>query len=529
MLALSRPAILECSEDLVAGECAAARWTYHRLLDFEEQHQRVLDEAAETIAPGVVRVGRIVARLARRARRAERTSVGTWSPNPRAELAERLRARLVELRTVRNADPRWKEALAWADTPDASAPERGGARRRPNETDAEFADRCAKRRTKLTRREAYRASLYAQRRIYWGTWNGLIRSVDQARKMVVKTRSQGIPAEIRRPKYRDPVTLCADRGGFRVVDRGSLWWTIELRIGVSEQWIRLRAKCGNWHDVPSEAELRTLKLTRRKDGERWIYSISITIDMEKPALANAPISGIVALDWGHREHGHDRQRKGMRVFTWIGDDGESDEVILPAECRESLDEIDALKTRLDTAYNARRETLKLPHRNRYLYRRALMRSGVRSAEETNWLRWEMRYERRITARRKRIANLRREIYQQAVRQLRARYAVFAFEDEAVSQIKRHQKDEQRKRRQRSGRDLSSRYEFEQLCERSGAEIITVSARNTTRECPTCGELSENGPELLIACPGCGLVRDKDHGAAVVILTRAKEVLANRAA
>jgi transposase len=188
-----------------------------------------------------------------------------------------------------------------------------------------------------------------------------------------------------------------------------------------------------------------------------------------------------------------------------------------------------MKSRLDTTYDARKKVLGLGYKNRYLYRRALMRSGVRTAEETDWLRWEMRYERRIMARRDRIANLRRELYLKTVRELRTKYAVFAFEDESVPQIKQKQKNEERPRRQRSTRDISARYEFTQICERSGAEIVTVPARNTTKECPDCGHLGENGPELLIACPGCGRVRDKDKGAARVILARAEEALANRAA
>jgi hypothetical protein len=528
MLTLSRPAVVGSSEDLLARECASARWTHHRLLDFEQAHQRVLDAVADAIVPGITRLGRILARLAARGRRAERSSPGAWRPDPRPELAARLRGRLAELRAVRNADPRWKTALAWADTPEAEAPERGSARRRAGESDEEFAARCAARRTLLTRREAYRAKLYAERRIYWGTWNALVRSVDQARKAVVRCRAQGIPADIRRPKYRDPVTLAAENGGFRMLERGVPWWTIQVRVGVVAEWVQLRAKCGTWHNVPPDAELRTLKLTRRKDGERWAYSISIAVDMHKLAAPRAE-SRVVAFDWGHREHGHARATEGVRAFTWLGDDGACGEVLIPKECRQALDEIDALKSGVDSKYDARRAALALPHRNRYLYRRALMMSGVRSAEESDWLRWEMRKERRIAALRKRVDNLRRETYLRAVRELRARYAVFAFEDESVPRIQQKQKVEQMNRRQRSTRDLAARYEFTQLCERSGADVITVSARNTTRECPDCGQLDENGPELLIACSGCGRVRDKDHGATRVILARAMEALANRAA
>jgi hypothetical protein len=455
------------------------------------------------------------------------------------------------MRLVRNADPRWANALKWADEPvgEAKAVRRRRAKpaekiqRRKTESEEAFAKRFdllthdeteehyagkMDAAPRDTRRDVYRKALYGQRRIYWGTWNSLVQSVDQARKDVIGQRARGMPAEIRRPKFRDPVSLSAEKGGFRIVERGNPWWAVELRVGTADEWVRMRAKCGNWHKVPDCTPLRSMTLTRRKDGERWSYSLSIVVDMVKPSVECAE-SRVVALDWGHREHGHDREREGIRVFTWLGDDGGHGEVIIPAECRKALDEVDALKSRLDTTYDARKASMFLPYRNRYLYRRALMRSGVRTAEESDWLRWEMRYERRIAARRKRVVNVRREVYLRAVRELRARYAVFAFEDESVPQIKTMQKDEERKRRQRSTRDLAARYEFTSICERSGAMIVTVPARNTTKECPDCGQLSENGPELLIACGGCGRIRDKDHGASRVILGRAKEALANRAA
>lgn len=538
MLTLSRPSRILSDEQRLSREYASARWIYHRLLDFEDTHERVLAKAADQIAPGIVRVGQIVSRLARRARRAERTTEGQWCPNPHPEFMKRLRKRLADLRVIRNADPRWKEACMWADTPAPDAPPRGAARRKPDEDDEKFAERCANRRDRLTRRETYRAELYAKRRIYWGTWNALLKSADQARRDVLIRRKQGLPAEMRRPKYRDPLSLAADLSGFRIVERdvrgprgGPIWWIVEMRIGLESEWVRMRAKCGTWHNVPADARIRTAKLTRRKDGERWSYSLSLTIDIEKPT-DQFTTTGVVSFDWGHREHGHPRERDGMRAFTWRGDDGVTGEVLIPAKCRELLDKNDALKARVDTAFNARKKAQGLRDTNRYTYRRRLMRSGVRAEEEALWLQWEMKYERRLMSCRKRIKNLRREVYTQAVRELRRRYAIFGFEDESVDRIKRLQKDEQMERRKRANRDLATRYEFVSLCERFGAEVIKVPAYNTTRECPNpdCdGVLPVNGPELIVVCPSCGTARDKDEGAAKVIMRRVKEELENRAA
>lgn len=619
MLTLNRPTRQILSdESRLDKEYKSARWIHHRLLDFEDLHQRLLDAAAEAAAPGIARVGRILTRLARRAKWRERTAVGAWSPDPRPELADRLKKLLESLRKRRNADPRWVAARDWANEkvgePDPliralldeiqediatdpffatavalrwrgeevgepkkvrrrRAKDPSKMKRRKTETDENWAKRFAlfttdetdehfkkkQEEARQTRREAYRKGLYKLRRCYWGTWNALLKSVDQARTDVLARRRQGMPAEWSRPQFGDSETLEADEVGFRIDTRDELWWTISMRLGAGEaEWVTVRAKCGNWHEVPDTAKFETAKLTRRQDGCRWSYSLSLTVDGVKKRATNWATSGTVSFDWGHREHGHDSEQEGIRAFVWRGDDGLEGEILIPAECRQALDEIDEFKERLDKTFNSRKEAQGLPDRNRYSYRRRLERVGVRTEEEANWLRWEMKYERRISRRRKRFQNLRRETYingwtdstgvrHLGVRELREHYAQFVFESERIhdarkprsqrgTTIREMQTDDAMVRRKRANRDLTARYEFVSLCERFGAKIVPVSSRNTTRECPAilpngkkCGHIGENGPELLTACPACGTVRDKDRGAAVTILQRAEEALANDAA
>lgn len=525
LLCMARPATVLANAAGLDIEFRDARWTYHRLLDIEDEHQVLVDRTAEECAPGIVRCGRLVARLHRRARRRERTTAGRWSPNPRPELLARLTRRLGELREQRNADPDWKEALRWFDLPDDDAPSRGGARRKAGETDEQFAERCANRRDRLTRREARRAALYEQRRVHWSTWNALLHAVDQARAAVLKRRKAGMPAEWRRPRWDDPSTITAEPGCWRIIERGSPWWILDLRL--LEGWVRLRAKLGNWHAF-DERNIRRVQLTRRKSGRAWTYSLTASISgVTKRVSEGFAPAGLVALDWGHREHGHSTAANGMRVFTWLGADGASGEILLPAECRALLDAIDATKARMDQCWNARCATLGDRQRGRYGYRQEILRRGVLTNEEANWLTWETRYERRLESMRARLENLRRETYLQAVHALRQRYAQFAIEDETTTSHRRRATEKMESRRKRSNRELSARYAFVQLCEQSGAELIPVPARNSTRECPDCGALAENGPEIVIVCVGCGRARDKDHGACRVILSRAREALAKR--
>lgn len=527
LLCMARPATVLANAAGLDIEFRAARWTYHRLLDIEDEHQVFVDRTAEECAPGIVRCGRLVARLHRRARRRERTTAGRWSPNPRPELLARLTRRLGELREQRNADPDWKEALRWFDLPDDDAPSRGGARRKAGETDEQFAERCANRRDRLTRREARRAALYEQRRVHWSTWNALLRSVDQARAAVLARRKEGLPAEWRRPRWDDPNTITGAPGCWRVVERGSPWWVLELRL--LDGWVRFRAKLGNWHEF-DESKIKRVQLTRRKSGRGWEHSVTLAVEgVRKRSSEGFALSGTVALDWGHREHGHPGAEAGLRVFAWRGDDGESGQILLPRECRELCDEIDATKSRIDSVWNARATTLGAGRLNRHGYRREMLRRGVLTREESDWLAWETRYERRLESMRARLENLRRETYLQAVHALRQRYAQFAIEDETTTSHRRRATEKMESRRKRSNRELSARYEFLQICERLGAELIPVPARNSTRECPDCGALAENGPEIVIVCVGCGRARDKDYGACRVILKRANEALAKQRA
>lgn len=518
IFAIKRPARLLSGKLELEWELHMTRHTHHRLLDFEDVHQRVLDEVAEIVAPNIVRVGRLFARLMARKWRMERST--GWSLPLHEPWRIELGKRLKSLRLQRNTDPRWKAALKWADTPSENAPQRGNARRRPNETDAEFELRVSQRRTLLTRREAWRAELYAARTIYWGTWNGLIKQVDQARSSVLAQRKEGVPANWHRPRWDKPTTLYADRGGFRV-HRENKCWEVEIRL--FEGWARFRLSSHG--QLPSNfTEFRTAKVTRTKNGAGWDYSVSLTVASDA-ALAATSGAGIVAFDGGYREFGHETAEAGIRAFRWLGNDGGSGEILLPAECRKLADLNKHLLSKLDTSFSE----LGLPHRSRHHYRSVLMRSGVRTEWENAWLGDERRVERRVAANRKRIENLRKETYLQASKELMMRYSTFIFEDTKGQELRDIGTDKQALRRSRQNRDLVAEYGFRELCERRGADVVTVDARNSTRECPDCGHLCKTTAKLLIQCESCNKVRDQDIGAARVLLRRGIEALEKRVA
>jgi hypothetical protein len=531
----------------------------HRLLDFEDKFQKHLNEVSDEVAPGLVRCGRILSRLNKREKRAKHTSKGRWKPRPRPELEEYCEEKKEHLREIRNADPRWKEALGWAEAIGEETSERKSARRRlakdpskvvkrkkekeetfrkrfekltRDETDEEFEERKAKRQNHRGRRDHHRYTHYSQRRCHYDTWNGLLKSVDQAVAAVITRRAQGLPADWNRPKRGSAQTLFYEGSHVKVVDQDPIWWTFEVPL-FGKKVGRFKAKIPNWHNTEG-AKLVNLKLTRRMRGRKWLYSVSVLFEgvVKKSAGKYSP-DGTVALDWGHREHGHPRAKEGMRVFTWMGDDGRKGEILLPAKCRELLDVKDSLKSRADKAYDARKEFLRtkglVPPKNRYTYRRKLERLGCVTEEQAAWLAWEARYNLRIRRAARKAENIREETYYKAIIELRKKYKTFAIEDEENWSHKKRAKDEEEAHRKRQNRDFSARYKFVTMCERLGATIQEVPSRNSTKECPYCGTIGKNGPEVLTQCGGCGKVRDKDYGACMVIMKRATDPLANRAA
>lgn len=523
MLVAHRPAIILEGEYLLDQEFRATRWAHHRLLDFEQEHQDRIDQVRNSIVPSLVRVHRILGRLTWRKRNKPR-SLG-FIPKPRPELEAHLTKVLKGLKDELKADPRWKEVLNWANQAAPDAPIKA-CRRKAGETDEEFDERSAKQKRR-SRREDHRIKvIYPQIRCFYHTWNQLCKSVDQARSAVLQQRKKGLPAQIRRPRYQDSQTLVVDKPGpYKIVERGSLWWTIEMRL-FDNQWVRFKTKIGNWHPVSDSATFKTLQLVRRKDGNGWSYSVSLLIDgVEKRSRYKE--TGVVALDWGHREHAHDNQNIGMRVFYWRGEDGREGEILLPKKCRTLTDKINVLKSRADTLFDTRKAAQGITSRNRYSYRGALRKLQVLTKDQSDWIRWETRIERQISACRKRIDNIRNQTYMTAVQELRKHYKTFVLEDETIVGHRKLDTDEMTRRRKRQNRELSARYQFKTICERLGATLVEVSAYNSTRECPDpgCdGLLEKNGPELLVACPVCGTIRDKDQGAAIVILRRGKEAL-----
>lgn len=497
-------------------EFAAARWVYNQLLDFELEHQQIMDQCA----PDLARVGHLIARLNKRDRWSERAT-GGWTPKPRPTLRAHLESLRDTLRNARNASPEWKAAKQWSNV--VVAPKT--CRRKAGESDEQFASRSTKDGRGRTRREARAIEVYKERRCHWASFNAMKASVDQAVKSVIRCRAEGMPADLRRLSWRDRgrISAQASQGGFRIVDYGArrIRCAIAIQGGQSDPkqttWVELETfGRGNLPELPSDYDIREVELIRDHDGAGWRYWLCVTVRGSWPERERG--DGIVGIDTGHRWMGTEGEH-GIRAAVWVGSDGETGEIRIPERCAELIEHANRIHGEIDAKYAAQ------PHRkeerNRHQYRNRLERSGVRTQEQADWLSWERTQERRVLAAKKKARNVRRELYQQEARKLATRYSSMAIDSVGKSEQKL-QVDESVRRVTRRHRDLVAAYELKSTCERYGVADLAVPARNSTRECPHCEELHDVTHELLQVCPATGGVYDQDLAAAATMLRRGQE-------
>lgn len=499
--AINRRVHLKLAPFELEQEFRAAHWIHNRLLDFEFEHQRVMD----AVAPRLTRVCKLLGKLRYQDRRRERTPEGTWAPRERPELKERLEVLRAVLKQERDDNPAWKAAKGWPLDKVGGAKQ---ARRKPNESDEAFSARA--QGALRSRREQYRVDLYPQRQCHWSTWNAVVASVDQAVAAVIKERTKGLPADLRRPKFHEGGLLTLAPGAFRVTFRPD-GKCVDLDVRVHGGWVTLatsgRSKLPT---LPKDADIRTVQVARRKGGLRWQYTVSITI---AATWETSPVgTHIVGIDTGHRQ----MEDGTVRALAWYGSDGQRGEVRLPQQVLAAADRACELQSKADVAYRE----LQLPHRNRASYLKFLLRRiGPLTKEEQEWVGCQHHHLRAVEHARKRAINLRKEVYRQAVAGLRTRYGAMGI-DVVGKSVQQVQTDEMVRHSVRRARGLVAAYSFKLLCEQSGIVDLKATARNSTRECPLCGQLHDNTKDLMILCPVKNVRHDQDYSAAYTMMARA---------
>ena len=306
-------------------------------------------------------------------------------------------------------------------------------------------------------------------------------------------------------------------------------------------------------DLPPEGTVKWARICCHRLGTHTKWSAQIVLDGLPEVTLPTPTRGTVAIDVGWR-----RFDEGVRVATWVDDEGETGELLMPHELVERWHKVEDLRSIRDTNFNhARdelrewrsletlpdskalpdwlRETTKALHAWRAPARLAALALRWRSqrfegdetgfepleawrAHDRHLLEWE--------------ANQRENV----LRSRRERYRLFARKMATYRQIVVEKLDlrdfaelppKPRLRASRGRRFAASLSELlaclADAAGRAGSEWIEAPSAYTTHTCSACGSLEkfDAAVEVEHSCGECGQRWDQDENAARNLLQAAR--------
>lgn len=404
----------------------------------------------------------------------------------------------------------------------------------------------------------WRLAARAAARLYWGTYNQIERSVEQAIKM-----SRPAPPGFRRYTGSGAVSFQSQAGTDpRALENGTLVRIVNLseprgdgcRIG--ELWFRVgsvekgkplwaKARIYMHRPFPEGCLIKFghLHCQQRGRHEHWQVRFALT-RVEGFGKTDCAPGGKVAIDIGWR-----KMTNGLRVAYWVGDDGREGEVILPEKelgivnyirqlqseqslafdairilfvewlkCGEAVPEWLAQRTQsLDKWKSAARlcRLMDFWNRNRF--------DGDKTIFDKLW-KWHrhdrMKFDERVNLRKKQELR-RRDFYRCIAAQLRREYHTLVVEAWNIAEFRTKPKVEQEQQPYgaKEYADLAAVGEFRGYLTETAAACVRIPAAMTTQACANCGNRSqEPDPQRLVhTCQTCGATYDQDRNAAVNLL------------
>lgn len=323
---------------------------------------------------------------------------------------------------------------------------------------------------------------------------------------------------------------------------------VRLRIGSQGRtpiWCAVPVKLHR--PLPADCRIKWVFLHCRRFGLRMEWSLRFVLSRESGwAREDLATGGAVALDVGWRV-----VPGGLRVAYWVGDDGQTGELVLPDhreanDWRHMLDKAQDLASIRDSRFNEMRDafadwlvsvsTKQLPPsltalthlrlwKSKEKLGRAIEAAGadVRRIDssladrlaawwtkERHLQRWELD-NRRVWERR------RLELYRDFAARLSRRYRSVVLEKLDLRKLQREKSVEDKTADDAAmkfhQRDAAISLLRQCLSERF-AETVEESAVDTTRRCHACGSLeSWDHAELTHTCGACGQTWDQDENSA----------------
>lgn len=297
-------------------------------------------------------------------------------------------------------------------------------------------------------------------------------------------------------------------------------------------------------EFPESGYVTNVYLCRTRIGPRMVWKINFCVSMGRDDVIEGDVpratEGTVAVDWNYR-----KTSRGLRVATWMGDDGDHGHLFLPyMDEKRRLDYIDyasevqklrsdnfnSIKARL-TKY---REDKNLPEWlaerlkdvNRWkrpgrlvILRREWQANRVSGDEEIfqKVVEWNgqdhLLYQKECNLRRKFVAS-RNHAYRNLAYKLSRMYKNLHIEDIDKHAMKRRPDvTEEYDPILTKNRDRGSPGKLTQfLIEKFGKNYTKVAAANSTKFCAECKSITEAGEDISYTCEHCQAVWDVDLNA-----------------
>jgi hypothetical protein len=324
----------------------------------------------------------------------------------------------------------------------------------------------------------------------------------------------------------------------------------DLRIGTERRKpIWLSVPIVMHREMPQNGKITWVKVQRRRVGTHYKYEVQFTLDAD--LHPDCAASGLVAVEVGYR-----LVPGGLRVATWIGDDGRQGELILPRDRVEDWWRPEQYRSDRDMKFDKIKvdlsEWLRANDHPGWLRKRcqhlAQWRSQARLAavvlqwredrfmgDEEMYVRLEKwRYYDRIQYDqqehiRQHWIRWRRHCYREFAAELRRQYHTLAIKDvDWKKLIAVPAPDEEVKEATRVYYRLASPSALEQILKDAFAETLEVKGAYQTRSCSHCGSVEDfDQAEQYHTCESCGQSWDQDINAALNTLREARSLMACR--
>jgi hypothetical protein len=302
---------------------------------------------------------------------------------------------------------------------------------------------------------------------------------------------------------------------------------LSLKIGAVDspkRWVEL--PCAIHRPLP-DAPIKEARLCREIEDGQPIYTLRLTIDVDKPASRSDMCLGI-NFGWRQTESG------GLRVAAWYGEAADSGIVELPEAVRHKWGKASELKSLRAQRFNDFRDRLKelAPDEPVHLWQSIENVHTLRKklGEEAppdliEWVRRDRHLGHYEFGCRRNATLLRREIYRVFAAKISEVYRYIIIEGDIKDEKKPLDLStvQQKSVAASTNSVLASLSEFRRILENAGMIVVPTDRRHTSSTHHGCGgTLDLKNPQIEIHCSQCGEVVDRDLNAARNILSRGKE-------